>query len=273
MTNSLVTLERASQMLAEVKSIDDAKTLIDLAEAARVYARQIDLGLKAQNHAAEIKLRAQRRAGEILGAMDKNVGTRGRLENFNPSGGSVVNPPEDQPPTYDDLGISKFDAHNWRSVAILPDYKFEDYIESSKESGREITTAGVVREANKHKNEQDLEESRDYKIPLTDGEKNRLVGRFMAGMIIRAIKDAAGDTVEYDDDEEWEPEEDYEECTPVEFLTHEMTPDYCKMGGINYELIKAWVDMGCPTYRLHEWLCEKIRKQADEHLAGGKDYG
>ena len=66
MTNSLIKLDQATRMLAEIRTVDDAKQLIDLAEAARIYARQVDLGLEAQNHAAEIKLRAQRRAGEVL---------------------------------------------------------------------------------------------------------------------------------------------------------------------------------------------------------------
>lgn len=61
MNNALAKLDIATRMLAEVRTVDEAKDIIDLAEAARVYARQVDLGLEAQNHAAEIKLRAQRK--------------------------------------------------------------------------------------------------------------------------------------------------------------------------------------------------------------------
>ena len=35
----------------------------DIAEAARTYARAAKLGLEAANHAAEVKLRAERKAG------------------------------------------------------------------------------------------------------------------------------------------------------------------------------------------------------------------
>ena len=35
-SNSLAKLDRATQMLAEVRSVDDAVKIIDLAEAARV---------------------------------------------------------------------------------------------------------------------------------------------------------------------------------------------------------------------------------------------
>jgi len=82
-TNGLIILDRATQMLAEVRSVDDARDLIDLAEAARVYARQVNLGLEAQNHATEIKLRAQRRAGEILQSMEKAKGDSNLLRSWN----------------------------------------------------------------------------------------------------------------------------------------------------------------------------------------------
>lgn len=59
MENALAKLDKATQMLAEVKTVDDVKKIVNLAEAARVYAREVELGLEAQNHAAEIKLRAQ----------------------------------------------------------------------------------------------------------------------------------------------------------------------------------------------------------------------
>lgn len=74
MADSLTKLDQATRMLAEVRNIDDAKDLINLAEAARVYAKQVELGLEAQNHAAEIKLRAQRKAGEILDKIEFSKG-------------------------------------------------------------------------------------------------------------------------------------------------------------------------------------------------------
>jgi len=112
-TNGLIILDRATQMLAEVRSVDDARDLIDLAEAARVYARKVKLGLDAQNHAAEIRLRAQRRAGEILLDMEKNTGAMGSGSNQF----EVRLQPATAPQTYSDLGIDKRDAHIWLDLA------------------------------------------------------------------------------------------------------------------------------------------------------------
>src|SRR6266542_5021477 len=72
----LARLELACRLLAEARSLDEVKVVVDLAEAARVYARQARLGLEAQNDAAELRLRAERRAGELLAEMQKNAGGR-----------------------------------------------------------------------------------------------------------------------------------------------------------------------------------------------------
>jgi N6-adenosine-specific RNA methylase IME4 len=140
-TDSIIKLDQATRMLAEIRSIDDAKQLIDLAEAARVYAQQVRLGIEAQNHAAEIKLRAQRRAGEILDSMDKAKGGQPYQEHN--STGYILKPVE----TYDDLGIDKVDAHRWQTIAKMPEQEFEARIAERKDAEEKLTTAGIYREA------------------------------------------------------------------------------------------------------------------------------
>ena len=44
----------------------------DLTEAFRVYAKQTEQGLEIQNQCAEIKIRAERKAGEILKEMKES---------------------------------------------------------------------------------------------------------------------------------------------------------------------------------------------------------
>lgn len=68
-TPALTVLEEATRMLAACSTIRDAKKVRDLAQAAGIYAREAKLGFDAQNYAAEIRLRAERRCGELLGLL------------------------------------------------------------------------------------------------------------------------------------------------------------------------------------------------------------
>ena len=72
---SLVHLDRAKLELEKVEDVEEVKDLRDRAEALRVYQKQAGAGLEIQNRCAEIKIRAERRAGEILRVM-KDRGER-----------------------------------------------------------------------------------------------------------------------------------------------------------------------------------------------------
>lgn len=63
---SVVAMEMAERMLAEVASVDDVRALINFAEQARLYARQSKLGTSAINHATVIKIRAERKLADVV---------------------------------------------------------------------------------------------------------------------------------------------------------------------------------------------------------------
>ena len=71
----LLKVEEARDLLAQCKRVDDAKAIRDKAEAIRVYLRNQKASADAQNDAAEIKLRAERRLGELL---QENVSRGGK---------------------------------------------------------------------------------------------------------------------------------------------------------------------------------------------------
>lgn len=151
--SSIAKLDQATRMLAEVRSIDDAKDLINLAEAARVYAKQVELGLEAQNHAAEIKLHAQRKAGEILSSMEKAKGG----QPYQATGNSLK-PVETVPQTYAELGIDKRDAHTWQTFATnTSPEEFQEIIDEKKDKGQELSTAELYRELKKKKQQQNIQ--------------------------------------------------------------------------------------------------------------------
>jgi hypothetical protein len=136
----LANMEDAVRLLAGCRDLDEVRQIRDLAEAARLYARAVDLGKEAANNATEIKIRAECRAGEILDEMPKQgPGEYKRLQ------------PATVCPSYEDLGIEKTQAHRWQQMSRVPEMRREAYIEQTKSAGRDLSSAGVynlaVREA------------------------------------------------------------------------------------------------------------------------------
>jgi len=48
---------------------------------------------------------------------------------------------------YKDIGINKFQAHQWQTIASMPEEELLEHLEDSKEKSKEITTADVYRKA------------------------------------------------------------------------------------------------------------------------------
>jgi hypothetical protein len=66
MSQPLITIDAALQALASATTPDELIKLANQAAALQVYARRAKLGMVAQNRCAEIRLRAERKLGELL---------------------------------------------------------------------------------------------------------------------------------------------------------------------------------------------------------------
>ena len=110
-------LDNATRMLAEAKTIQQAKKIMDMADAAKVYARQQQLGQDATDYADSIKIEAMRRLGQLWKDAPKHPGTR-----VSPLlGGSQEKPPS----RLSELGINKKLAHLSTKLAELPKEEYE----------------------------------------------------------------------------------------------------------------------------------------------------
>lgn len=150
---ALVRFDEARRALAVARSIDEVKDVRDRAEALRLYARQAGESLEMQNDIAEIKLRAERRAGELLQKREPNRGGRPSENPLHDASGLC-------PPPLSDLGISHTQSHRWQAMAEVPESVFEQHIESVKARGDELTSAGVLRIAKEQRREEKREENR-----------------------------------------------------------------------------------------------------------------
>ncbi len=141
----LVHFDQARQALALAHSIDEVKQIRDQAEAIRAYIKQQKGSFEMQNQAAEIKLRAERRAGEMLKGQPKNTGAMGV--------GKVPLHDASTLPTYKELGLEETQAYRWQLEAEIPEKKFEQFIAETKAAAEELTSVAAVRIAQKIKRE------------------------------------------------------------------------------------------------------------------------
>jgi N6-adenosine-specific RNA methylase IME4 len=147
-TNALAKLDRATHMLAEAKTLDEVKGILDIAEAARVYARAAKLGLEAYNHAAEVKVRAERKAGELLKQLERGKGGNPNLLQV------VTSSPYSE--VLEEQGINRTTVHRWQQLAEMPELVFEQHLEETR-GERPITTSGIIQDVKRAKVRNDLE--------------------------------------------------------------------------------------------------------------------
>jgi hypothetical protein len=143
MTNALSRYDQARKALADCVVVDEAKGIRDKAAALAVYAQQAK-DRELEHMALEIRLRAERRAGELLRATELNKGAAG-----NPGGRGaalVQRPGATAQPRLEDMGISKAQSSRWQKLAVVSEDTFERAIAATKAKQARLSTAGVLRQ-------------------------------------------------------------------------------------------------------------------------------
>jgi hypothetical protein len=115
--------------IQECHQVDEIKMMRDQARALEEYMKQAQ-NQEAERKACEIRIRAERRAGEILRDMEKAKGSQSQLSGRDISGGSIVKPPEsdNKPKTLSELGINKTQSSRYQALANIPDDVFEQHL-------------------------------------------------------------------------------------------------------------------------------------------------
>ncbi len=165
MTNQLIKYEAACRALAECKSVDEVKTWADKAAAMQAYGRMAkDKSLEVD--AAEIRIRAERRLGEMLAQQKAEgglaTGARGQLSGKEAGGLAVVsNDRQKDQPKLSDAGISKDLSSRAQKLAAVPEAEFEAEVgqwrDRVSEEGRRVSArlqAAGEREQKKRRIEQ-----------------------------------------------------------------------------------------------------------------------
>jgi FtsZ-binding cell division protein ZapB len=166
-TKSLTHYDAACKALAAAVAVDEVQDIRAKAEAVRAYAKQAK-NRQMEVDAAEIRIRAERRLGELMAAQGETVGkATGQLRR-----GLELNPREPtDPPTLTEAGIDKNLAHRARTYAAVPKDQFEQLLSKKRrqESVRVVLDPDFQAEAEAAA--RDLEIERDERIALSGGDE------------------------------------------------------------------------------------------------------
>jgi N6-adenosine-specific RNA methylase IME4 len=138
---ALAKYEAAKSALAEAHRVDEVKTIRDKAVAMQAYAEQAkDTTLITQ--ATEIRMRAERRAGELLIEMAERGERDSGKGNRNP-----ILKSQAATPKLSDLGISKTQSSRWQELARISDHTFEAKVTSASKRAYDGIARRFIKEA------------------------------------------------------------------------------------------------------------------------------
>jgi len=157
--NPLAMLDRAYLAIKNAQSLDQLKEIRDQAEAARHYVKAAKMTTAMANRCAEIRIRAERKAGEMIKASGIS------------RGGDRKSKSHDATLILDDFGVSKTQSSRWQKIANIPEEVIEDYFAEPENEEREVTAVGLAQFAAR----QNKPDTVDEPIPPRDGKYRCIV--------------------------------------------------------------------------------------------------
>lgn len=147
---ALATLTGAQQALAEAKTVPDLKNVRDMAGTLQAWARSRNMGIEAENQAAEVVLRAERAIGQVLPSLIVPYGARGGTLVTRVEGDVYVPDKSKSPETtsgmfLSELGITKDQSMRWQALARMPDDVFEALLASKHAEAERIAKVDFYR--------------------------------------------------------------------------------------------------------------------------------
>lgn len=132
--------------IEEARQVDEVKDIRDKARAMEVYVAQAH-DREAERKVAEIRVRAERRCGQLLIEMPKAKGAANGQPG--PGRGNKTQSNEattfsDDQPTLAQLRISNEQSSQWQKLAEISEDKFEAALQTTAEVFGKATTQGVI---------------------------------------------------------------------------------------------------------------------------------
>lgn len=145
---NLIRWDKLRTEIEQAKDIQELSAMSNKLEAIRIMAKQSKASLEVQNKIAEYRLRVERKKGEWLKENIQHDGAKG-------IGVST------ESTHLKDIGITRDESSKSQRIANLDEKQFEEYIQETKETNKEVTLAGVVKLAKQIIREDKIEEQKE----------------------------------------------------------------------------------------------------------------
>jgi hypothetical protein len=178
---ALAKLDRARLALSESRTLSEVLKIKDVAEAAKVYAKAAHLGRESQNYAAEIALLAARRAGELLGQLEKSKGGEPTKKKSTPATAAPVESAYSK--ALKETDTSERTAQYWQKLSRVPEDTAAKYVEDVTKAGGEISSSGLL------KSQPHTEKRKNRSEPVDDFEQLRMLAVEMVDVGYKQLKE------------------------------------------------------------------------------------
>jgi len=138
-TETLVQWDTFQRELANAETLTQVKALADKAKAIEVYCSNAKKGLPAVNLALCWWLRAARRAGVMLAAIERERTGGPKLENKSSQRGTTYQK------TLKNVGLLKNTAHRWQQLTLISERDFETFLRTYKSQKDPISMAALLK--------------------------------------------------------------------------------------------------------------------------------
>lgn len=139
-SQELALLSQAHAALMQASTVDEVRHVRDRADAVRSYAKKARLGREMVVEASALRLRSERRLGQLLQQLPLAKGSPGNQY-------KSVEAIDEEPSQVrlQDVGITKSDSSRLQRIAAVPEDRFQAYVRECLDAGRECSTAACLR--------------------------------------------------------------------------------------------------------------------------------
>lgn len=136
--SALLRYDAARSALKSALDVDEVKGIRDKSAALAEYARQAKDSILIE-YATEIRVRAERRLGEMTAQIPTAQGRR-----TSPAEGDKLNGSPSKAEILKSIGISTQQASRFEKLADISEKKFEEAVAAAKQTAREVTERAVL---------------------------------------------------------------------------------------------------------------------------------